>query len=110
MRVVARAARPAPGGDALHDEEPLSRLHVADATRLALDRVDARRVDEAKLELGLDEAQRLDLGAARRQLVPRLEIRRDRTVVEVDRDPHDCDRPQQPEATPTDLRTCRSLP
>src|SRR5262245_66087402 len=90
---VAGAAGPAPGRNALHHEETLSRSHVSDAPRLTLDRVHARRVDEPELELALDQPQRLDVGPAGRELVSRLPVRAERPVVQVDGDADDRENP-----------------
>ena len=88
----------------LDDEELLAGEDVADPPRLALRRLDARRGGEAQLELGPHDAERLDLGAPGREVVARVEIRRDRPVVEVDGQADGREEPDEPQSPPAEAR------
>ena len=93
-----------PGGDALDDEEPLAGLDVADPPRLAGESGVAPRALEPALEACLLGAERHDLRAPRAELAPRLQVARDRPVVEERHHDEDGDREQDAEAAPLAAR------
>src|SRR5437773_2230381 len=73
-----------PRRDSLDDEQALARTDVADPPRFSPRGLEARRDREPLLQAGLRRTQLLHLGALCGKRVPRLEVRGERPVVEVD--------------------------
>jgi hypothetical protein len=99
---------PSPLRNPLDDEEVLAGADVADAPRRAAGRFEARRHGETLLEPALRRAQPRHLGALGREVRACLEVRGERSVVEVDRHCHDGHDPTEPQ-TPARARRTASL-
>jgi len=94
-----------PGRNALDDEELLAGPDVPEPTCLPLGRLHAGGVHEPEPKLLSRATERVDLGPARREVAPRLEVAGQRPVVEVDGDRHDDGTPEQAKPPPRDARS-----
>src|SRR5215211_192075 len=101
-----RLARRPPLGDPFDDEQPLAGLHVAEAPGLAHQRRVARLRRQPPLEPRLLRLERAQLRLGTRDVAARLEVARQRSVVEERDEADDSDR--QPaterESSPGTLR------
>src|SRR5918995_3808009 len=82
--------------DALDDEELLPGQDVTQAPGLSLRRSEARRVRQPQLEARLRDSQRLHFGTASGEVVPRLEVRGERLVVQVGSETDEGGQPEEP--------------